>query len=130
MRPKTNCRRLSISRLSKCNKAMIQIAIFVLLMLLAAGCSEEKPSPSTSAPDATAPSTPPMTAAHRSTSGSQKSLGSLTISVPAGWVEQAPTSSMRKAQFLLPRAPGDQADGELVVFYFGPGQGGSVEANI
>ena len=31
---------------------------------------------------------------------------------------------------MLPRAEGDGADGELVVFYFGPGQGGSVEANI
>jgi len=37
---------------------------------------------------------------------------------------------MRKAQFLLPRTSGDDADGELVAFYFGPGQGGSVEANI
>lgn len=37
---------------------------------------------------------------------------------------------MRQAQFLLARAEGDVADGELVVFYFGPGQGGSVEANI
>jgi hypothetical protein len=71
-----------------------------------------------------------MTAAHESTGGSEKSLGSLRISVPAGWVEQAPSSSMRKAQFLLPKAEGDGADAELVVFYFGPGQGGSVEANI
>jgi hypothetical protein len=37
---------------------------------------------------------------------------------------------MRQAQFLLPRVEGDGADGELVVFYFGPGQGGSVDANI
>ena len=37
---------------------------------------------------------------------------------------------MRQAQFLLPRVEGDAADGELVVFYFGPGQGGSVDANI
>ena len=37
---------------------------------------------------------------------------------------------MRQAQFLIPRTEGDGADGELVVFYFGPGQGGSVDANI
>jgi hypothetical protein len=37
---------------------------------------------------------------------------------------------MRKGQFVLPRDEGDSADGELVVFYFGPGQGGSAEANI
>jgi hypothetical protein len=71
-----------------------------------------------------------MSAAHESAGGSEKSLGSLRLSVPAGWVEQAPSSSMRKAQFTLPRANGDGEDGELVVFYFGPGQGGSVEANI
>jgi hypothetical protein len=37
---------------------------------------------------------------------------------------------MRKATYLVPRAPGDAQDGELVVFYFGPGQGGAVEPNI
>jgi len=71
-----------------------------------------------------------MAPAHQSTAGSEKALGSLRISVPAGWVEQPPSSSMRQAQFLLPRVEGDGADGELVVFYFGPGQGGSVDANI
>jgi hypothetical protein len=50
--------------------------------------------------------------------------------VPEGWVEQTPTSTMRQGQFALPRVEGDPADGELVVFYFGPGQGGSAEANI
>ena len=110
---------------------IIQMTVCLLLTLLTAGCTVEKPSPSGSAPEVRTPSTSaPMTAAHESTGGSKKSLGSLTISIPAGWVEQAPSSSMRKAQFLLPRASGDDADGELVVFYFGPGQGGSVEANI
>lgn len=37
---------------------------------------------------------------------------------------------MRQAQYALARADGDSEDGELAVFYFGPGQGGSVEANI
>jgi hypothetical protein len=39
-------------------------------------------------------------------------------------------SPMRKATYLVPRAKGDSQDGELVVFYFGPDQGGSVDANI
>jgi hypothetical protein len=49
--------------------------------------------------------------------------------VPAAWVSQPPSSSMRLAQF---RVPGKAAaeDAELVVFYFGEGQGGSAEANI
>jgi hypothetical protein len=53
----------------------------------------------------------------------------LAWSAPQGWQEQKPASSMRVAQFTLPHAPGDAADGELVVYYFG-GEGGGVEANI
>ena len=37
---------------------------------------------------------------------------------------------MRVAQFLLPHANGDADDAELVVYYFGQGGGGGVEANI
>jgi hypothetical protein len=37
---------------------------------------------------------------------------------------------MRKATYVVPKAPGDTADGEMAVFYFGAGQGGDVEANI
>jgi hypothetical protein len=59
-----------------------------------------------------------------------KVFGPLTLRVPGGWIEEVPSSSMRKGQFMLPRGEGDSADGELVVFYFGPGQGGSAEANI
>ena len=46
--------------------------------------------------------------------------------VPAGWVVEPPASSMRLAQY---RVPGDGGDGECVVFYFGPGQGGDPTAN-
>lgn len=58
-----------------------------------------------------------------------KSAGSLQFSVPEGWVTQVPSSSMRKAQFLLPREGADPEDAQLVLFYFG-GEGGSVEANL
>jgi hypothetical protein len=37
---------------------------------------------------------------------------------------------MRKATYTVPRAPGDKEDGDLGVFYFGPGQGGDKEANV
>src|SRR6478672_1115087 len=53
----------------------------------------------------------------------------LTYTAPPGWKPVATSSSMRVAQFALPRASGDGEDGELVVYYFG-GTGGSVEANI
>src|SRR5678815_1665505 len=54
----------------------------------------------------------------------------LKFRVPAGWVEEERTSSMRVAQYRLPKAPGDTEDASLVLYYFGQGQGGSTMANI
>src|SRR5436190_11665660 len=55
--------------------------------------------------------------------------GTLTFTKPAAWTERAPASSMRVAEFVVPRVSGDPEDGELIVYYFG-GSGGSVEANL
>lgn len=46
------------------------------------------------------------------------------------WVVEAPTSSMRKAQYRLPRAQNDTEDGECVVYFFGAMGGGGVEPNV
>lgn len=54
----------------------------------------------------------------------------LKFRVPAGWVEEERTSSMRVAQYKLPKAPGDTEDASVVLYYFGQGQGGSTAANI
>jgi hypothetical protein len=53
----------------------------------------------------------------------------LAFDVPAGWVRKPPSSSMRVAEFTLPRVAGDSADAALAVFYFG-GEGGSIQANV
>ncbi len=45
---------------------------------------------------------------------------------PQGW-EKVPGNPMRQATY---RAPGEAGDAEIAVFYFGPKQGGGVEANI
>lgn len=55
---------------------------------------------------------------------------SLKFRVPAGWVEEERTSSMRVAQYRLPKVEGDTEDASLVLYYFGQGQGGSTAANI
>ena len=55
--------------------------------------------------------------------------GALKFDVPAGWTTRPAASSMRVAEFTLPRAPKDAEDAELVVYFFG-GQGGSVQANL
>ncbi|HEY0432007.1 MAG TPA: hypothetical protein VGC61_09310, partial [Pyrinomonadaceae bacterium] len=61
-------------------------------------------------------------------SGGQKS--ELKFRVPAGWIEEERTSSMRVAQYRLPKAVGDTEDASLVLYYFGQGQGGSTAANV
>jgi len=52
-----------------------------------------------------------------------------TAPVPSVWVSEPPKTKMRLVQFRVPRVGGAEA-AELVVFYFGKGQGGSAEANI
>ena len=59
-----------------------------------------------------------------------QATGELRYNVPEGWQTEKPSSNMRVAQYKLPRAEGDSADAELVLYYFGQGQGGSAQANI
>jgi hypothetical protein len=49
---------------------------------------------------------------------------------PPAFKRVPPSNPMRKASYVVPRADGDKEDGELTVFYFGPGQGGGVDANV
>src|ERR1700682_1549116 len=56
--------------------------------------------------------------------------GDLRYQVPEGWVTEKPSSSMRAAQYKLPKADGDPEDASLVLYFFGAGQGGSVSDNI
>ena len=58
--------------------------------------------------------------------GSGSGASALTWTVPKGWVTEPPSSGMRRAQY---RIPGPGGDGECLVFYFGPGQGGDAESN-
>ena len=55
--------------------------------------------------------------------------GRLTFSAPSGWHTRPSASSMRVAEFVIPKASGDAEDAEAIVYYFG-GQGGSAAANI
>ena len=55
--------------------------------------------------------------------------GALTFTAPAAWTPRPAASSMRVAEFVVARAPGDPEDAEVIVYFFG-GSGGSVDANI
>jgi len=63
-------------------------------------------------------------------SNSSQTNGELRSRAPDGWVTEKPSSTMRAAQYKLPKADGDPEDATLVLYYFGATQGGSVEANI
>jgi hypothetical protein len=59
----------------------------------------------------------------------RESAAGISFQVPITWKTSAPSSNMRAAQFQLP-ADTNGAAGELVLFFFGAGQGGGVQANI
>ncbi|MEM1179635.1 MAG: hypothetical protein AAGM22_14905 [Acidobacteriota bacterium] len=61
------------------------------------------------------------------TAGDAITAPGAAFSMPAAWRAEAPSSSMRLAQAAI---PGPDGDGQLTVFYFGPGGGGGVDANI
>jgi len=60
---------------------------------------------------------------------SGESVGGLKWIPPAGWKSEG-TAPMRAATYRIPPAPGDKDTAEFVVYFFGQGQGGTVEANI
>ncbi len=59
--------------------------------------------------------------------GNKLQVAGIAFTIPEGWKSIKPASSFRVAQFEVP-GPGGIA--ELAVFYFGPGQGGTVEDNV
>lgn len=58
-----------------------------------------------------------------------ESAAGIRWTAPAGWKAEAPRP-MRAATYSISSAAGDRGVAECIVNYFGPGQGGSVEANI
>ena len=85
---------------------------------MVSGCSDGSPAETESAPGPAVSSGP-----------ARSSGAGLEFETPSTWISETPSSSMRLAQYRLPRQEGDPEDAELAVFYFG-GQGGSVQANV
>ena len=61
--------------------------------------------------------------AHGEEKKNQFKVAGKTFEVPVTWKVENPRSRMRKAQYKTGKT-------EIVVFYFGAGQGGGVEANV
>src|SRR5262245_25566287 len=60
--------------------------------------------------------------------GSQATFLEYKTTVPNGWTARTPSSSMRLAEYTTPTV--DAGTAEVVVYFFGKGQGGSVDANL
>lgn len=119
------------------------ILMLSLLLALLCACNKNAPAPeaasATPAPAATAASLPggdssvpaPISAhseaAVVASSSTGAAGGSIDMDLPKSWVKQDPSSTMRIAQAAI---PGPGGPGDFAVFFFGPGGGGSVEANI
>src|SRR5687768_2151092 len=98
-------------------------------------CEKKTPEPTASAPYPPSPFLSPSTKAAPSPTpapaGSvQQDPVQITWVDPPAFKRVPPSNPMRKASYVVPRAAGDAEDGELTVFYFGPGQGGSIDANV
>ena len=76
--------------------------------------------PSIDAAGAPPPGLPPVP------EGAGTGDAALAWTAPATWIAEKPASAMRRAQY---KVPGKAGDGECVVFYFGPGQGGDPMSN-
>jgi hypothetical protein len=59
---------------------------------------------------------------------SAEEAGGVHFDAPSAWTSTP--KPMRTANYTIPASAGDSRDGELAVYYFGPGQGGGVEANV
>lgn len=125
-------------------RLVVTVALFALISLLAA-CGEEpqvvestRDTPTTAAPESGGeshlpPDHPPIDGSGQGgvaipppPPGAGQASSALVWDVPASWSEQTPSSSMRRAQYVV---SGPAGDAECVVFYFGPGQGGDPMAN-
>lgn len=104
-------------------------------LLLLAGCGgggqgnagQGNPAPTTqSAPPASRQATSDAT---RPGDGGATVLAGIAVTPPAGWRDLGP-SNMRAAQYRRAAIAGDNAEGEVNVFYFGPASGGGVDANL
>ncbi len=93
--------------------------------LVAAPAVAESPDAPGASP-ASAPGASPPSAQEPSTTGG---AAGIAWTVPPRW-EVQPPRTMRVATYLIPKDAEDDEPGECAVFFFGRGQGGSVDLNL
>jgi hypothetical protein len=125
-------------------RSLITASALLAVTSLIASCSKPPPEKSSSAPTIASAAKPVASASARppghpqTGSSAGPSTGApgdvsdlkITWKNPEKWVPTAAGGVMQKARYLTPPSDGDKEGATLTVFYFGPGMGGSVEANI
>ncbi|MEM9553739.1 MAG: hypothetical protein AAGC60_05745 [Acidobacteriota bacterium] len=122
--------------------SIVGIGLVAAVSLLGVACAQDAPAPAeaadqgtpaASAEPTTAPSGAPAPLTSRSSQpagaadGAEIKAPGAIFNLPGAWRSEPPSSTMRLAQAII---PGDAGEGQLTVFYFGPGGGGGVEANL
>jgi hypothetical protein len=107
----------------------------LLVLASAVACEKKPPEPSAQPASPFLPTQPsaaaaPLLPTPAPAASMQQEPLHITWVDPPAFKRVPPSNPMRKAAFVVPRAAGDGDDGELTVFYFGPGQGGSIDANV
>jgi hypothetical protein len=100
----------------------------VLCAFVLVAC-ERKAAPDVEQSPPAAPVVSAPAAAEPVPAASGSKLG-IEWTAPKDWQQAGNRSPMRAATYRIPKAGSDEEDGELAVFYFGPGQGGDIEANV
>lgn len=104
----------------------IGVAGLFLCLMAIVSCSEEKGSQEAS-------QTPPMDMSATTDAlpldGDPVTVAGITFTPSSQWTDLG-ASGMRQAEFAYGPVAGEADSATLTVFYFGPDQGGSVEANI
>jgi hypothetical protein len=121
------------------NRNVLSVSLLLLGLCACRGEQSAAPEESPAAETSSAAASPPAETApgpissrgqvvtEGSSQGQALGEGSIDFDLPAGWQSQPPSSNMRIAQAVI---PGSGGPGDLAVFYFGPGGGGAVDANI
>lgn len=99
--------------------------LFLLVGMVACGDSNVETIDRSQAAGGTEASLPAKEAAMEST-GATDAVAGISWTVPSDW-ERGPERRMRIATYVIGSGP---MEADCAVFYFGPGQGGEVQANI
>ena len=104
------------------NRMLCALMVVLGGVLVLSGCAK-KPAEQKQVPPDLVMQSP------RNMSESGPSAAGIRWSIPTGWTEQV-ARQMRIATYTTPAASGDPEGGECAVFFFGPGQGGTVDQNV